>query len=233
MKQKRIYFFKLGILFAAAVCICFFLCKRNAGRKKFTSVETEAAQEGDTSDDIEKLPEDMIQDLLNGRMVVYYNQKDPRWKKLPYGHSTIGKSGCGPTSMAICISTLTGKKVLPKETAQWAWQHGYYIDHAGSKHSLIKALAEKYHLRCRGVRRSDIEVAKALEAGKMVVALMGRGHFAKEGHFVVFTGYKDGKVSVADCDSPKRTKRVWDLNLIWEEARSTATAGGPFWVISK
>ena len=235
MKQKRINFLKIGILFAvlACICMCFLACKKNKEKKKITSSVIKAEQEEDVSNDAKKLPDGMIQDLLNGREITYCNQKDAQWRDIPYGQSTVGESGCGPTSMAICISTLTGKKVTPKETAQWAKKNGYYIHNAGSKHSLMKALAEKYHLKCRGARRSDIEVAKALKEGKMVVALMGRGHFAKEGHFVVLTGYKDGKVSVADCDSRKRTKRIWDLNLIWEEARSTATAGGPFWVISK
>ena len=46
----------------------------------------------------------------SGLKVVYYNQGDAAWESLPYSTSTIGSSGCGPTSMAICISTLTGKK---------------------------------------------------------------------------------------------------------------------------
>ena len=40
--------------------------------------------------------------------VVYYNQLDERWADLPYGTDNIGGYGCGPTSMAIVVSSLTG-----------------------------------------------------------------------------------------------------------------------------
>jgi len=39
--------------------------------------------------------------------VHYYSQLDSRWKHLPYGPiDTIGSSGCGPTSLAIAVSSL-------------------------------------------------------------------------------------------------------------------------------
>lgn len=42
--------------------------------------------------------------------VTYYNQMDERWSSTMYGtSSTIGEAGCGPTSMSIVISTLTGE----------------------------------------------------------------------------------------------------------------------------
>ena len=46
--------------------------------------------------------------------VVYYNQGDSPWGKHrfrgPYGTNKIKPAGCGPTSMAICISTITGQQ---------------------------------------------------------------------------------------------------------------------------
>lgn len=168
-----------------------------------------------------------------GLKVVYYNQGDAAWKSLPYGSSTIGKSGCGPTSMAICISTLSGKKVTPRQTATWAGSKGYYIKGAGSSHSVVPALAKHYGVKCKGIGKSKNEIIKALKSGKLVVAIMARGHFTKGGHFIVLTGIKDGKITVADCGSRARTKKTWSLDLIVNEARSGASAGGPFWVISK
>ena len=45
-----------------------------------------------------------------GLKVVYYNQEMLHGNPIPYSTSTIGQSGCGPTSMAICISTLSERK---------------------------------------------------------------------------------------------------------------------------
>ena len=69
--------------------------------------------------------------------------------------------------------------------------------------------------------------------GKLVVAIMSKGHFTKSGHFIVLRGITaDGKVLVADPASLKRSNQEWDLSLILEEARKRVGAGGPFWAIS-
>ena len=168
-----------------------------------------------------------------GLKVVYYNQGDAAWRSLPYSTSTIGKSGCGPTSAAICISTLSGKKVTPRQTCEWAGKNGYYVSGAGSKHDVIPALAKKYKLKCKGVGRNKSEIVSALKSKKLVIAIMSHGHFTKGGHFIVLTGIKNGKITVADCGSRERTKKTWSLDLIVNESNGSASAGGPFWVISK
>ena len=68
------------------------------------------------------------EDILLGRegetQVVYYNQLDERWADEPYGQDKIGTHGCGPTSMSIVVSTLTGTNVDPVEMAQWSYENG-------------------------------------------------------------------------------------------------------------
>lgn len=169
----------------------------------------------------------------SGLKVVYYNQGDAAWKTFPYSTSTIGDSGCGPTSMAICISTLTGQKVTPRQTCEWAGKNGYYIKNVGSDHGVIPGLAKQYNVKCKGVGKDKTQIINALKTGKLVVAIMGPGHFTEKGHFIVLTGIKDGKISVADCGSRERTKKTWSLDLIVNESNSDAGAGGPFWIISK
>lgn len=48
---------------------------------------------------------------------VYYMQTDKRWKDVDYSvkgeNTNIGESGCGPTSAAMLIETITGKKFTP------------------------------------------------------------------------------------------------------------------------
>ena len=77
-------------------------------------------------------------------------------------------------------------------------------------------------------------MADALAEGKLVVALMSKGHFTKSGHFIVLRGITpEGRVLVADPASLKRSNQEWELSLILSEAKQRVGAGGPFWAISK
>ena len=177
------------------------------------------------------------EDILLGRdgeiQVVYYNQLDERWKDEPYGQDKIGTHGCGPTSMSIVVSTLTGTNVDPVEMAEWSYENGYYCPGGGSYHTLIPKAAEHWGLFVDMSLEGE-DVADALAEGKLVVALMSKGHFTKSGHFIVLRGITpEGKVLVADPASLKRSNQEWDLSLILNEAKKRVGAGGPFWAISK
>lgn len=177
------------------------------------------------------------EDILLGRdgeiQVVYYNQLDERWKDEPYGQDKIGTHGCGPASMSIVVSTFTGTNVDPVEMAEWSYENGYYCPGGGSYHSLIPKAAEHWGLFVDMSLEGE-DVADALAEGKLVVALMSKGHFTKSGHFIVLRGITpEGKVLVADPASLKRSNQEWDLSLILNEAKKRVGAGGPFWAISK
>ena len=166
--------------------------------------------------------------------VVYYNQLDSRWATIMYGtSSTIGQGGCGPTSMAIVISTLTGETHDPVELANWSVANGHRCEGNGSYHSLIPASARAYGLAVEGASKNDGQkIVDALASGKLVVALMAKGHFTSGGHYIVLRGVTaDGMILVADPGSYSRSGKQWELSLILNEARKNAGAGGPFWII--
>ncbi|WP_044482089.1 C39 family peptidase [Paenibacillus antibioticophila] len=169
------------------------------------------------------------------REVVYYNQMDTRWTNKPYGPSgTIGVSGCGPTSLSIVVSTLTQTPVDPVSMSKWAYENGYLAEGTGSYHSLIPDGAKHFGLYVQGAKiQEQQKVIDALSHGKLVVAIMGKGHFTSSGHFMVLRGVTaDGKILVADPASRKRSDQAWDFSIILNEARKNAAAGGPFWIIS-
>lgn len=165
----------------------------------------------------------------------YYSQLDSRWKDTKYGKSgTIGTSGCGPTALAIAVATLTGKNITPQDTAKWSVANGHRCEGSGSYHSLIPKGAEHYGLKVEKLGRSSVkELSKHLSSGKLVIAIMGKGHFTSGGHFIVLRGItSDGKVLVADPASVNRSNKEWDMSMVLKEAKGTASAGGPFWAIS-
>ncbi|MCX7748247.1 MAG: C39 family peptidase [Clostridia bacterium] len=168
--------------------------------------------------------------------VVYFNQADKRWADIPYGKTgTIGKSGCGPTSLAIAVSSLSGKTVDPVQISKWAYENGYRCEGNGSYHSLIPQGAKAFGLKAEGCSTSETQrIVDALATGKLVVAIMEKGHFTKGGHFIVLRGVtSEGKILVADPVSKSRSDQEWDLSLILNEASIHASAGGPFWILSR
>ena len=55
---------------------------------------------------------------------VYYRQDWNEYKDVPYGNKTLGGYGCGPTNMAMIISSLTGERVSPVTLARYASKTG-------------------------------------------------------------------------------------------------------------
>ncbi len=166
--------------------------------------------------------------------LTYFNQLDERWANEKYGKTdTIGVAGCGPTALAIAISNLTGDETDPTEVAEWSYENGYVCEGSGSYISLIPNASEHFGLSVEKLGKSSAEEIKQhLEDGKMVIAIMGAGHFTNTGHFIVLRGVTDdGKILVADPVSYNRSTMAWDVSTILKEVKS-AGSGGPFWSLS-
>ena len=166
--------------------------------------------------------------------LTYYNQLDERWANEMYGKTdTIGVAGCGPTALAIAISNLTGDETDPVEVAEWSYDNGYVCEGSGSYISLIPNAAEHFGLAVEKLGKSNAdELVEHLEDGKMIIAIMGAGHFTNTGHFIVLRGVTDdGKILVADPVSYNRSTMAWDISTILKEVKN-AGSGGPFWSLS-
>ena len=141
-------------------------------------------------------------DNNNGELVIYYQGDEP-WGSLLYGNcggATIGDAGCGPTSLAMIITALTGKKVTPDEIAKKAVTGGYRVCNSGSSHA-ITDLAKGYGLTVKDYGRPSIaEINKALKNGVMFqVAGTGPSPFSGNGHFIGIRGVtEDGKWLIFD-----------------------------------
>lgn len=137
--------------------------------------------------------------------IVYFNQREEPWGSHPYGngfYSSIAANGCGPTSMAMVVSSLTDKYVTPSDMANYATAGGHVMPgDSGSYWSLFPAAASTYGLSCLQTT-SQNQINEALASGSLVVASMDSslgGYWALGGHFIVLTGIdENGYISVAD-----------------------------------
>lgn len=159
-----------------------------------------------------------------------YSQYDPEWRDRPYASSTIGESGCGPAAMAMIITTLTGQRVTPVETADYAASLGLYVSGVGSSWDIGPRLADNWNLRYEPVRRDIIAITAALQAGKLVITPgQGPEPFTSGGHFIVIRGITaDGKFKVGDSAHADANTKDWDPQFIVSNMRD-----GGIYAISK
>lgn len=216
-----------------------FDAKREAAAlAKALAAEKKEAEKKAKKDEEETKETDTDETILQSDSIelVYYSQNDERWKTAIYGgDNIIGVFGCGPTTLAMVVSTLTDNKITPDVTAKWAFDNGHFCNNSGSYHSIIPKGAENYGLRSKSLVSPTKETLfKELTNGNLVVVLMDRGLFTSQGHFIVLRGVtKDGKVLIADSQSPENSTQPWDIETILDEAKYSASSGGPFWSISK
>lgn len=161
--------------------------------------------------------------------IYYYNQGD--YSASPYGsYGTIASHGCGPTSLAIVISSMLNQSHDPVEVTNYVCSIGGCSD-AGTYHDSITKAAQHYGLKVNKTGDKQ-QVISSLASGKaLVIAIMCPGHFTTSGHFITLTGSNNNcKVTVADPASRERSTE-WDFNIVAEETCSSG--GAPYWIITK
>lgn len=86
-----------------------------------------------------------------------------------YGTGTIEQCGCGPTSLATIISTVTGNRTTPAQVATWAEQNGGVQENGcGSEWFWETELAQnKFDINVTAIQTSDF--AATLNSGKLVL----------------------------------------------------------------
>lgn len=189
-----------------------------------------------TEPPITELRREGNRELLTGGVVdiVYYCQSAPEWADQPYGTDTIGPYGCGPTVMAMAVASLTDIPADPVSMAAWAVDNGHWARKGGSRHSIIQGAAAAFGIEAAPFSsREAVDLTAALRQGKLLVALVGPGHFTDGGHFILLRGVTDDRqVLVADPNSPERSLMLWEPQLILDELSSARDNGAPLWVLS-
>lgn len=166
--------------------------------------------------------------------VVYYNQGEEPWASLSYGSGTIRSAGCGPTALAIVISTLTGEAVTPELTAKYAMDSGGYVSGRGTSHAYPANAATNWGLTVERVKREQItHVMEELKDGKLAVVICAENTISSSsGHFIVLTGVTDeGNITIADPGSRGRTGNVYSPATIQSYARDLSDGG--IWIIGE
>ena len=190
---------------------------------------------------------DIIQGAPGSIATVYYSQHDSRWANVPFrsGGGTIDSSGCGPTSFAMVVATLTGNQAIHPDTVMPLWQQKGWNTPDGTSWSAFSNGPAVYGLKSETlaahgdkdgfITATELQaVANAVRNGKLVI-VTGKGSssglFTSAGHVIVVRGVTaDGQFAVNDPkDDPvtkKSTNKLWPASVFLSEARGA-------WAISK
>jgi len=157
--------------------------------------------------------------------IVYYNQCD--YPNASYGGlGGLCEYGCGPSSLAIVISSLTGEEHDPVEMTDHVCSIGG-CTYAGTTLDAIGQTIEDYGFHY--TKTTDIqEVYDALANGDaLVIASMGPGHFTANGHYITLTAAKGGDMIMVHDPGHRENNHEWDMNIV-----GTETNYG-FWIVTR
>lgn len=158
------------------------------------------------ADNVGKVKKDGIPLLL---------QWDPRWGYGNYGESIIGISGCGPTSLSMVITGLTGdNSVTPYDVAKFAEEQEYYVPGTGTSWSLFTEGSRHFGVEGREIPLARSSIYNALQSGHPIICSMRPGDFTTTGHIIVLTGIKNGKITINDPNSKEKSNQLWDYQTL-------------------
>ncbi len=162
-----------------------------------------------------------------------YLQTDPRWANVGYSakgeKTTIGKSGCGPTAMAMVLATWADKSVTPKTECAWALAHGYKAPHQGTYYGYFAPAAKRFGLTCKMLNGASIygkpnspyhaQAKAAVDQGDLVIACMGRGLWTSSGHFVLVWKITGNTIYINDPASTRTARTQGDYSLFKQQVK--------------
>lgn len=166
-------------------------------------------------------PVDLTTYYIQKDIPIYY-QWDKRWGYASYASGQIAIDGCGPTSLSMVVTGLTGDtSMTPKRIADFSAAEGYYTEEAGTTWTLMTEGAAKLGLQSYQPAWNEEAVRAELLAGHPVICSMGPGDFTDQGHFIVLSGVtKDGTIVVNDPNSQINTRKRWELPKIMEQMKA-------------
>ncbi|MDE7431416.1 MAG: C39 family peptidase [Lachnospiraceae bacterium] len=162
---------------------------------------------------------DISEDVKSGKVPLYL-QWDERWGYSSYGDSMIAINGCGPTCLSMVASyILKNDKMNPKWMAQFSEENGY-VSENGTLWALMNQGAKKLGIESIEIPLDENRIRNNLEVGNPIICSMAPGDFTTEGHFIVMTGIKDGKIVVNDPNSRERSEKLWKINDIQHQTKN-------------
>ena len=161
-----------------------------------------------------------------------YSERNQRCYDEDGSIATIASSGCGPSSLAMIITALTGNTVTPDILAKQSTENDYRVCGSGSNHNIAFLASKYYGLKVTSINPNDeVAVNTALRSGAMIlVAGKGSSPFSEGGHFIAVRGVTStGKWKIFDSAG----KGIENSSKEWEPSAIAGKGANPSYAISK
>lgn len=160
--------------------------------------------------------------------VPLFMQWDVRWGYKTYGSDMAAITACGPLCLSMVAYYFTGDPDMsPDKMMDFAVEEGYCVKGKGTAWTLIGEGAEKLGLSSKELPLSEGVIRRELAKGNPVICVMGPGVFTTTGHFIVLTGYEDGKFRVNDPNSLRRSNKLWSYSEFYDQIRNLWAISAP------
>lgn len=165
-------------------------------------------------------------DLTGANAMVFYNQCDSQWNSVKFAGGDLCQHGCGPTSLAMIVATLTGdKSVTPAVMAPWYDSHGGST--GGESTWNWSVIEQKWTTLKVTSLGTDMTKAKdVLKGGGLVIFSWTGAPFTGGGHIMVMRKYDPVKSKIYIASSGGRTNTE-QSNEAWDESIFTNGYSGP------
>lgn len=148
-------------------------------------------------------------------------QWDQRWGYQQYAGDVFGLTGCGPTCLSMVAMYLSkDTSRTPGWMGDFAEDNGYASDGNGSSWALISEGGRQLGFDVTELPLDEQRIIDNLEVGNPIIVIMGPGDFTTSGHFIVFTGYEDGKIKVNDPNSRENSEKLWTFSDIQPQIKN-------------
>lgn len=195
------------------------LLERNPETEKFVLEYPTACKETFTID---------LSEHLNTTSVPLFMQWDQRWGYMKYGSDVAGLTACGPVCLSMTAIYLTGDpSYSPDAMIRFAREKNYYVPGSGSSWTLISEGGKKLGFRVTELPLDEGRIRKCVEADIPVILVVGPGDFTSSGHFLVVTGYENGKFRLNDPNSRANSQKLWAYEDIKGQIRNLWSVENP------
>lgn len=166
---------------------------------------------------------DLHDDYTAGEVPLLF-QWDRRWGYRTYNQNFMARTGCGPTCLSMAIIGLTGNvSCNPWALAQYAEEHNFCVPGSGTVWEFIPDCAEYFGVHAQVLGLSESAIRAELDAGHLVIVVVGPGDFTDNGHFLLLTGVENGLIRIHDPYSPRNSELLWTYERLASQIKGLWT----------
>lgn len=160
-----------------------------------------------------------IENFSFSRKTPLYLQWDRRWGYEPLGDSVIGMAGCGPTSIAMALTSLRKESIEPPEVARLANKGGFMVED-GLSWSFLEEVEKRYGVSIKEIPLQESRMDSALEQGRKILVSVEEGDFTTGTHMMLLVGKRSGEYLLNDPNSLKNSKKSWSYKRLEPQIRN-------------